>query len=246
MNTVLKTKDEALNRDKSYRAKTEYVIPKSRREIVNTSERCILGFSMENSKFANNKVEAMIKWINSRYKECAIVIGDSIHNYTLQIRKGISEEQARIESNDLAKETIRSTMKLFNNPENKCKFIFYPMSKVQSDSKYEIYRDNLWNVYHSNEKFYNSVTNFARLFLGRKEGTINPKDLTLSTKYLIEELGVFAYLYKKGWPVFVYPGDSLTTFVEITDNYYPEAPEDLKNLTYVALKLKARKNKAIV
>ncbi|MBV8383848.1 MAG: hypothetical protein JOZ63_14660 [Planctomycetaceae bacterium] len=55
--------------------------------------------------------------------------------------------------------------------------------------------------------------------------------------YLVEEAAFCGMLAERGWPVLVYPGP-LDPFRAVSDGEIPDAPESLRKLQIVSLKLK--------
>src|SRR4051812_9639113 len=81
-------------RSTRYRAKIVSCFPPEGRDILLQARSCFLGISLETRGFTPLKVDAMLQWIAQRAQKCAILVGDSIHRKTLQIRLGVSEMEA--------------------------------------------------------------------------------------------------------------------------------------------------------
>jgi hypothetical protein len=62
----------------------------------------------------------------------------------------------------------------------------------------------------------------------------------LSSRYLLEELAIFACLVKDDLSIMIYPGSLLKIFEEIADGHYSGVPDSLKKIVHVSLHLKRR------
>jgi len=71
------------------------VNPESRRANLSKSKICMLGFSLQNKNFSSSKLSGIAEWISRNFSRCEIMVGDSIHRITLEV-KGMDPCRARI------------------------------------------------------------------------------------------------------------------------------------------------------
>lgn len=200
---------------------------------------CMVGFSLGNPQFTFAKVAAMAEWIEKRFKRCVILIGDNIYRLTLQIKEGLSEEEALHTALKIGRERMSEVGSIFGSKRN-CHFTFAPCSEMASHPDYnELYR-HLEFLYQDNANFAQSVEKFSGLFLNR-QGREDEQHILLSKKYLFEEFAIMACAYRDGFRTFVYPGD-LFIAREFSAGMHCGAPVELVNMTTVALRVKARKS----
>lgn len=225
-----------------YKAEINNVAPKSARTSFKKHNRCFFGISLENSNFFRPRLAASLTWINNNFDHCSILVGDSIHRITLQIKHDIKKEQALKKALHLGTEFIDHELATIETLLTDCSFDFVLCSEIQNHPEYQIYHEQLLNVFSQNIRFAQSIKKFANAFVGY-EMTIAPdkyeKFINMSCQYLLEELAIFACLVKKGIPVMIYPG-SINTLVEIANGEHSDVPDDLKHLITVALRIKHR------
>ncbi len=227
--------------DVTFKASPNHIVPKVGVEELKKKGRCILGYSMENEKFEPQRFKAIVDWINTRFQECIVLIGDTIHRNTLMINRGLTPDEALAESKRMADEIMQREELVLNSLKGGCTFRFMPGSYAQQSVGYLMVEQTLWNLFYQDDTFNHSINKFASTFLSRRNQ--NDAQLRLlSCTYLIEELAIVTMLIRDGWDIFVYPG-SLDPFVEITQGLHPHAPEELKKLRNVVLGLKKRGHK---
>lgn len=203
-----------------YRAKIDSCHPANAREILADHSSCFLGVSLENLSFSDGKFLSMVEWIDRRCERCLILIGDSIHRKTLQIRTGISENEAFGQALELGRRFQERAQTLLGSTSLKCQFEFGSCSDIQSTPSYAVYRETMRAEFDINQAFRDSVAQFSESYIEKKGGGACHlhRDILvqLSVEYFLEELAIFACLLNRGFPVMVYPGSfsSLETIVE--------------------------------
>ncbi len=210
------------------------VVPNIAWSTVQSYQKCFLEFSLENQQFDNPKLDAMMRWIDARFKSCAVLMGDSIHRLTMQINKNIDEATALEEAAYITRRTIERAESIIEVHKNSCDFKIILCSDVQKWSEYNMYYKQLANLFMRNEKFSESVMNFTRHFLLRKGLIDMPRSIDLSIQYFFEEAAICACMKKLGYLVLISPG-SLTMLEEISNHQYTEAPAELKELINISL-----------
>lgn len=225
-----------------YRAKVDSVAPLSAAPSLGREKRCFLGVSLENENFdRKERLEATINWIAEHFDECMVVVGDSIHRLTRQIKNpALSEEVALRQSIELGLDFIREKKLLFDSYQSYCRFTFLPMSNPENESEFQQRIQMMKKFASESRPYQQQVERFATSFLQRQApttGQLGESDLEKASRYLIEETAFCGYLADQGWSVLVYPGP-LDPFKAVSEGKIPDAPDSLRKLRIVSLKLK--------
>ncbi|MFC0843953.1 hypothetical protein ACFH04_09540 [Streptomyces noboritoensis] len=84
---------------------------------------------------------------------------------------------------------------------------------------------------------------FGRAYHAKHSPTVSAAErqrrIDASSAYFLEEFAVFCCLTRRGLPVMVYPGQ-FSTLAEIAAGRHPQAPGELRDLTFVSLRLQGR------
>ncbi len=216
--------------------------PHSIRGSLSEYDKCVFPISLGSKNFYTKPVEACIKWISYNFKNCLVLVGDSVHRLTIQVREGIKEDEARLKAIHTAEKFVNENYLSFQEYSEGCQFEFKMLSEIAKRSDFNIYYDELQSLYQKNESFQSMVNSFAQSYLNRVkqvevEDMQELKQKHLATTYLLEESALFSCIAKEGWLVFLYPG-SIKTFEEISEGLHPEVPEALKQIIWVSLGLK--------
>lgn len=203
-----------------YRAKIDSCHPATAREILAGHRSCFLGVSLENRGFSDGKFLGMIEWIGRRCDRCLILIGDSIHRKTIQIRSDLPEQDALDRAIEIGREYRARASALLQSFKFDCSFELESCAEVQCAANYTEYLDIMRRHFSENAAFKASVAAFSESYI-EKKGQILPgagrsATVQLSIEYFLEELAIFACLVERGYPVMVYPGtfSSLEAIVE--------------------------------
>lgn len=234
----------ALQEEKRYKSKTMLVAPGEARARLRNYTHSILGFSLQNCKFENPRLESIVHWIDRRFGHCVILIGDSMHRITLQIMRGIGEDEAWEEAKAMGNAAVTRALPLFEKTFSSCRFEVMRCSGIHGSAECAAVRDQLCALFEEDDNFRNSILGFADEFMkrGARSG-IAPSSakVRLSCDYMLEELAILEVLARQRTSVFVYPG-SLAPLTEISNGEHPGAPDGLKNLVNVALHVRRRRN----
>nr|VFJ42303.1 MAG: tRNA-dependent cyclodipeptide synthase [Candidatus Kentron sp. FW] len=221
--------------DKRYKAGINRVSPRKERKTFEARERCILLFSLQQPNFEGTKLDAIVEWIDRRFKECEVFIGDCIHHHTLQMNLGIEEDTAKREAYRLAHEIAKQDP--FRRA-TRCHFSIVFGSTLQDDPNYMPTRERLWDLKDANADFAQAVQGFAKAYVQRRDVDVT-RYLPYSTNYLLDELALLACMSEKGNKVMIYPG-GLEIFHQISDGKHPDAPPPLRESINVELKFHIR------
>ncbi|MEB3343496.1 tRNA-dependent cyclodipeptide synthase [Okeania sp.] len=230
-------------KDHKYKASLAKVFPQSMRSSLFNNQKCVFAISLGSKNFVySERVEACIRWISDNFKNCLVLVGDSLHRLTIEAREGIEEDLAYLKAIRTGEKFIDDHYLLFQEYSESCQFEFKMISEIGKQLDFDIYYEELQSLYGRNESFENTVNSFAEKYLNRgrpiEAGQVqDPRQKYLARRYLLEESALFACIAKQEWLVFVYPG-SIKTFEEISEGLHPEVPEPLKQITWVSLGLK--------
>lgn len=225
-----------------YRVSLGKVSPAHLRSSLSEYQTCIFGISLGNKNFVDRKrIEACIKWISENFNACLVLVTDSIYRLTIEVRQGVKGDEARLEAIRTGEKFIDQNYSLFEQYSGSCQFKFKKASKIEHQSDFKIYYEELQSLYKNNESFQGLVNLFSQNYLNRIQPVeteqVDERRQHLGITYLLEESALNACLAKQGWLVVVYPG-SIKTFEDISEGLHPEAPEPLQQMIWVSLRLK--------
>jgi tRNA-dependent cyclodipeptide synthase len=230
-----------VNTTARYHAEIDTVVPKQARSTLGEHHtHCMIGYSIQNKNFTTAKLVGIVEWVSMNFSKCTVAIGDSIYRLTLQI-KGIDETQALNRALRLGREVIENESVIFESYSNKCQFELVLCSEIQQTETYQYYFQQLQQLFDTNPKFAALLHSFADMFVDRRiemEKDYYDFCVSKSCLYIIEELAIMAALSKEGAGVFIYPG-ALNFLTEIIEGLHPDAPEELRQLVSVSLRLKS-------
>lgn len=225
-----------------YRVKVDSCYPSNSREILSEHGGAFLGISLENRSFSEGKLIEMVRWIGRRTDRCAILIGDCIHRKTLQIRLGLSEEDALSAALELGREFRETTLSLLTNSGMSCVPEIFMCSEVRAQGSFEKYHAILEERFQNCSLFGEVVRSFSQLYIEKRghfrENDARAQYIKLSCEYFLEELAIFSCLKDLGYTIMVYPG-SFTTLQAIVE----KGDHRLKDISpdgLISLNLKAR------
>lgn len=227
---------------RTYRAKIVAVSPKHRQatllpESAGRSEGCMLGYSLGNDQFGQEKMRGMVEWIERRYRRCAVLVGDSIYRLSLQIDRSVPEADALREALRLGRERAEQVRAITARSASCC-FEVLPCSEMTAHPYYDECHDAIEALLARDERFAGSVRAFSAMFLRRRD-SVTDEHLALSRRYLSEELAIMACAHREGFETFVYPGN-LAIAAELSAGVHPGAPRELREMTTVSLDLRPR------
>lgn len=229
-----------------YNVNIAKVAPKRlKNTLLEEYDKCFLGISLGNPNLEDTRFEACVEWISENFSECALVVGDYLYRFTLQIIRdeppeSLKKEALRIGNN--FKDKYNSIIKKYSNS---CNFQWLPISSVvQKNANVETYLVFYRDLYQNNLKFQMLVDEFSTIYLERialKHETDTEINRQCAIDYLIEEIAVFTDLYEQGWSALIYPG-SIKIFEEIAEGVLGAAiPPALQKLIFVSLNLNKSK-----
>jgi len=229
----------------SYRAKIDAVSPESKRATFEAENiACFLGVSLENSNFSSAKLAAILEWISRRFRQCTVLVGDSIHRITLESTKRLEGADSLAQAYALGREFIEEQEPVFQMFEDLTQFSFLTCGQVQTWPAYGVHHSDLAKLYHSDRPFRESVDRFGTQYHSKHSAHLSSEEVAhrirRSADYFLEEFAIFACLRQElGLGVMVYPG-TFSTLSEIARGEHPAAPPPLNELVVVSLHMRGR------
>ncbi|MFJ5138847.1 tRNA-dependent cyclodipeptide synthase [Streptomyces sp. NPDC088707] len=226
-----------------YRATVESVSPSAHRDTADQHEACFLGVSLDNSSFSPARFDAMLTWVSRRYSRCTVLIGDSIHRLTLASTRGMDPDRALAHALDLGRQFIHDRQPALDAHRAQTEFTFVTCGEVQETVEYAEFHHALRTLFAKDDDFRASVEAFGRAYHAKRSATVDDAELRrrvdTSSAYFLEEFAVFCCLTRRDLPVMVYPGQ-FSTLAEIAAGHHPQAPDELRDLTLVSLRVRGR------
>ncbi len=229
-----------------YKARITRVAPRRyKKTYAKEFDRCMLGISLGSPNMQGAKFESCIKWISEKYDHCALVLGDSLYRYTLQVVGGRPAATSRDEALTFGRDFMAEYGPVIDKYREHCIFEWVPLSEVERQPGFEGYHGKFQELYGSHEGFHRLVDDFAEYYLGRvlargddtagEEPEAERERLRgFARGYLLEESALFTLLCERGWRVMIYPG-SIRSFEEIAEGRVPEVPEPLQRIIFASL-----------
>jgi len=220
------------------------VAPARLSDTLTTEHRtCLLGVSLGSKNSEGARFEACVRWVSANFDHCALLVGDSIYRYTVQVANpDIPAEAARRQALDKGSEFIQTHRQLVESYPGECRFEFLPLSEVEKSPDFPIYHAELLELYEHDDSFRELVGDFADVYLGRGEKAEHEDDvaweraLGTAVAYLLEESALMFCPVGQGLQVTIYPG-AIKTFQSIAEGGYPMVPRPLAQMVFVAMRL---------
>lgn len=226
-----------------YRAKIDFVSPRSRRDTFEREGECFLGVSLENRNFEPARFRALLEWVSRRFPKCKVLVGDSIHRLTVKSRAGISIGEACDRALKLGRDFMEQNREVIASYGSKTEFDFVTCHEIQQTPEYAAYHCAILSFFNNSPEFRESVESFGFRYHRNDWNILSEEERELrlhySSCYFMEEFSIFACLVNRGIKVMVYPG-SFSTLAEIADNKFPGISKELESLCVVSLHFRKR------
>lgn len=226
-----------------YRARIDFISPKSRQRDFNLTKQCFLGVSLENRNFEPARFHSLLEWISRRFTKCTILVGDSIHRITLESCSCMMEQDAFRKALQLGRDFIKDNIELIASYQKTTEFDFLTCHDIQKTQEYLSHYNAIYDYFIRCPEFRKSVESFGLKYHMNDWKNLTDADreyrLNKSSSYFIEEFSIFSCLVNLGFNVMVYPG-SFSTLAEISDNQFPGVSKELESLCVVSLNFKKR------
>jgi tRNA-dependent cyclodipeptide synthase len=214
-------------------------IPSLQKASVLGRQKISLGVSLDNEEFYGKNLNGILTWIENRYEECLIFVGDCLYAYTLQIfspMDAVAVEQAVAKS----AKTFRDQVIAFTS-NSKTRFKMVSLAELSHRPEFQTAKTLIEKLYEGNEQFHSSVKKTATDYIQRKSKngrlTMNSeKAVLLSVQYLLDEIAFYYMLVSDGWLLEVYPGSEIPVLREIIQGKIQNVPEILKQRVFLELR----------
>ncbi len=216
-------------------------IPKNELNIHNKNS--ILGISINSPATTGNKILSIFNLLNKRgLTEINLLMGDSLYRYTAMIKHGCNEHEGRRMGAEQNKHLMQYYTSYVNNNDTPYRLNFLLASDFEKNEKFHTLRKELWDLFETNTTFRLSVLNFSNYYFNRALDTpvesigedVNKHEY--ASKYLIEELAIFALLNQQGINTLIYPGVIQTIYDVITMDH-PLLSNLFKDYVFVSLRI---------
>ncbi|MEO0535744.1 MAG: tRNA-dependent cyclodipeptide synthase [Cyanobacteria bacterium P01_A01_bin.123] len=224
-----------------YEAQVVTVKPESALGQLQKYETCMLGFSLQDKNFTTAKLAGMTEWISQNFSNCQVLIGDLAYQIVLEMQ-GFSEQHALNRAISFGRKIRDEKLSIFDRYADHCCFEMRFFSDVLAEEKFQAYAEEIRWLFEADKTFSTAVRNFADVFVKRylqQDSQRFDYYVNRSCIYLLEELAIYAYVAEQEASTFVYP-DASSGFQSITQILHPTAPEPLRNLVHISLRLRPR------
>jgi tRNA-dependent cyclodipeptide synthase len=197
------------------------VRPARAREAVWAHSQCVYTVSIGAAHKTVSQVAAGYAWAATHFERCAILLGDSLHRFTLQIQQGLSSSEAATQAHTAGEVIFEELVaQIDGRPE-----VIRCSEVMQRRAFPEVLR-NFLELYEQDGTFARSIDGDALEYVTRQRLTDRlaisiDAAKHLAATYLLEEVSVYALLANDGWFVDVYLGAELGTLEKIMDGDIP-------------------------
>ncbi|NER37299.1 MAG: hypothetical protein F6J93_25595 [Oscillatoria sp. SIO1A7] len=87
------------SQDYDYKASLVKAYPQHLRRFLSEYDRCLFMVSLGSKNFVEQtRLEPCIKWISDNFKNCLVLVCDSIYRLTIQVKQELKEDEAWLEA----------------------------------------------------------------------------------------------------------------------------------------------------
>lgn len=215
-------------------ANTKIYLKASQQEKANFSEStCSVTISVGQKTQENEKLAATIKVINKSFKECTLMVCDSLQRHTLAINNPTDMQELYDQTIKIGDQWMQSNKQFFS-------IFTIPYSIIRWDTwlahnDYQEKRQIINNFFNTIPSFRKAFQNTANTFLARYQSRIGQvalgrnKAQEYCLEYLKEECAVMLLWADKGYNYEIYPSKRIEA-MEATHQYLikPSMPDVLK------------------
>ncbi len=195
-------------------------------------DTCCLDVSLHNRYQEGLYLASTYEWINSRFKDCLVNLGDTLHRHNLRHRHPCME-QAHNEARKLGDEWLAK-----NEPCLSMLKIPYRIMRSDdwlADPDMEAVHEAIWEFYYTDCDFKAVVNRDIETFVARRTDLPASVVRNASLAYLLEETAADILLGKRGGVAHLYPGGRHECYGYLAANA-EHIPEPLRGLENSAFK----------
>jgi len=229
---------------KPYKVKVKDIQPDIYSLDDNIPKVCFLGISMSNPFSHGKFMSLVLKWIDSKFDKCIILIADHLHRFNEYIFKG-DTDGGGIECIRMGKEIHQRLQDVINKIDNtNTKFKIIHWLELLETNEFKINKEKIDSYFELDENFRKSVIKSCEVFIEKQRNKGYQihvsQDIAVkrSCDYVLEELAVFSLLIDRGYTVQVYPGTQLQVLKDLANNSFSNLNTSLGKGIYIDLSIK--------
>lgn len=208
--------------------------PRQYRTDWQSMATCCLDVSLYNRYQEGLYLASTYEWINSRFENCLINLGDTLHRHNLRYRCPGMEE-AHKAARKLGDQWLED-----NEPCLQMLKIPYRILRSDDwliDPDFEPVHEAIWEFYYKNREFQTVVKRDIETFVARRTDLPASVVRNASLAYLLEETAADILLGKRGGVAHLYPGNrhECYGFLSSNANWVPERLRGLENSAFKRL-----------
>ncbi len=230
-----------------YKATMGTVNPQHMKQnVLKDNDKCMLGVSLGSPKSEEDRFEGTIRWISQHFKSCALVVGDSIYRYTLQVTDKMSPEDAKPAALQIGHDFVTKHEPIVSRYREACDFEWICMSQVEQHTNFTTYHELYQKLYEHDSVFHSQVNMGSEKYLGglsNAQELLEPstkiQNIAISANYFVEESAIFTCLCEDNWHVLIYPG-TIKPLQILSEGKIANVPKSMLKLTQIRLNLKKK------
>lgn len=200
--------------EKRYKAAFRGVTSADKEEFKNS--KVIVPISVGQKYHEAGEFEATMKLIDKSFKECIILVADTLKRYSIDILKqSRNEEEATLLARQKGDQWLDRNMKYIDAlsiPRKVCRW-----DEWIAHSEYPFYYNAVHQLYEDNQEYKDSVHKVVEQFVFRKEGSHDGAWLVPSITYFLEESTSVCLWIKDGFKFSVYPSKANQALVSVCE-----------------------------
>ncbi len=217
------------------------ITPRIPLDQVVAQGRCYMGISLDNPIFRGRTLTALVQWAVGHFRQCQVVVGDSLRRHNEQILQGLQGARAVDAARAVGDAFLRDHKNLFDSFDHG-RLQVIRWDECLSWPEYRTDRKAIDDLYAGETDFRSAVQRDAFAFVKRmkkrssKLAVSDEQAIELSSQYLLEEIAVFSALSMRSWSVELYPGPELEVLVKVASGAFARIPQGLRQRVNVELK----------
>ncbi len=179
-----------------------------------------------------DKLNAVVAWSKERFDKVIFCANDTLQRFNLMYEQSISEQEANMRSADLGQEWVKRNLSIIETAKT-AQIVRWDEWKTKP--KYpKGFLQTEW-LYQNNNEFKQAIDDNVVAIWERRQkhdaALYNPERfeefVSLSRRYLIEEMATFALMYAEEKAIDIYPGTTLFAATKFRGRSLEGAPEGL-------------------
>lgn len=211
--------------------------PEARHDLA-AHGQCLYGVSVGAIGKQTGELLDGYRWSQAHFPRCAMLLGDSLYRFTLQIQQGCDGAAAAAIAQQRGQALADEILALLPEPPSMLR-----CSEVLVQPGYAARHQAIAGLYREHAAFRASVEADALVFVRRQAAkqrlaVAEARALELAVIYLLEEIAIYDCLAGQGWLVDVYLGAELPTLAKIIAGAIAGVPGPLSQRVNISLRAK--------